>query len=104
MVKEMRLRYGKMISNREQLEKLHVITLRETSARIPNWSSPGQPFDLHYVTGPLVYDIMGQVMFDRPWLATEVGQKVYKAHKFLIMVNNSKYIYLYLRCCCCTFF
>lgn len=92
IVKKMRSRYGTMISERSQLDKLHEVSMREFRATLEKWSSPAnapaKSIDLHAALGPLIYDVMGGVMFDAPWLSTEIGQEIYRLHKKLIMEVN----------------
>jgi len=92
MVKDMRNRYGEMIVQRSQLDKLHAITVRNFRAEVDKWvtpsDTPARMVDLHAALGPTLYDIMGQVMFDAPWLATDEGREVYRLHKKLIMEVN----------------
>ena len=93
MVKEMRTRYGTMIVQREQLDKVHAVTCQNFRAEVEKWMTPqdalkASPVDLHAQLGPIIYDIMGRVMFDAPWLTTEEGREVYRLHKKLIMEVN----------------
>jgi len=83
IVKQMRMKYGEKISDRHSLEKVHEVSLRQFRAAVDKWST-GAPFDLFRSLGPEIYDVMGQVMFDSPWLTTEMGREVYKLHKQLI--------------------
>ena len=88
MVKDMRLIYGNMITDRAQLDKLHGLSMKEFRPAIDKWvtasDQPARPVDIFKTLGPYVYDIMGQWLFDAPWLVTDVGQKVYALHKHLI--------------------
>ena len=89
IVKQMRLIYGKMIVERSQLDKVHETTIHEFRTKLERWATrpdAKQPvaLDMFAELGPAIYDIMGQVMFNGPWLATERGQRVYKLHKYLI--------------------
>jgi len=88
IVKEMRLRYGKMITARSQLDKLNEVTQRETAAAVQKWLTPagqaGRPVDIFEQLGPLIYDVMGQVMFHRPWLSSPEGREIYALHVYLI--------------------
>jgi len=91
LVKDMRLRYGTMITQRSQLEKVHAVSTGLFKSETEDWikaSSSGQSVDLFSKLGPAIYDIMGQVMFDAPWLSTETGREVYRLHKKLIVEVN----------------
>jgi cytochrome P450 len=96
-VKEMRLIYGTMITAPSQLSKLHDVSMNKFKYEIEQWSTPAnQPaksIDAFAVLGPAIYDVMGQVMFDAPWLTTELGRKIYKLHKYLIENVNRWVLY-----------
>lgn len=83
IVKQMRMKYGEKISSRASLDKVHEVSLRQFRTTIDRWAT-GQPMDLFALLGPEIYDVMGQVMFDSPWLSSETGREVYKLHKYLI--------------------
>lgn len=92
LVKDMRMRYGEMITQSSQLSKVHEKSVALFRTEIDKWvnmsSSPGASVDLFAQLGPAIYDIMGQVMFDAPWLSTEEGREVYRLHKKLIVEVN----------------
>ena len=92
IVKEMRMRYGEMITQRSQLDKVHAKTTRNFRADVERWTTAAgaaaRPVDLFAVLGPAIYDIMGEVMFDAPWMSTEEGREVYRLHKKLIVEVN----------------
>ena len=88
MVKDMRMRYTEMVAQRSQIEKLHLKSMQVFKAETDRWvsacSSPGSTVDVFEKLGPGIYDVMGSVLFDAPWLDTEEGREVYRLHKKLI--------------------
>ncbi|KAH9261452.1 hypothetical protein BASA81_000096 [Batrachochytrium salamandrivorans] len=90
IVKEMRLRYGQMVAQRTQLDKLNEVCYLHFNSCLMSWTSQSgaKAVDVYAVLGPIVYDLMGTVLFDAPWLATEEGREIYRLHKKLIMEAN----------------
>lgn len=92
MIKDMRTRYGEMVAQRAQWDKLHEKTVQMFRGEVEKWISPAgsppSPVPMHGVLGPCIYDIMGGVLFDAPWLSTEEGREVYRLHKKLILEVN----------------
>lgn len=92
LVKDMRLRYNQMISQRSQLDKLHSKSMTLFRSEIERWLTPSDAppklVDLHAVLGPAIYDVMGETLFDAPWLTTDEGREVYSLHKKLIRDTN----------------
>jgi len=87
MVKKMRIRYGSMISNVKQLHKLHQVTFNTFEPAIEKWGDK-HSVDVFQEIGPLLYDVMGSVLFDTKWSETKDGPTIYRLHKFLIQDSN----------------
>uniref|UniRef100_A0A7S2W929 Cytochrome P450 n=1 Tax=Mucochytrium quahogii TaxID=96639 RepID=A0A7S2W929_9STRA len=87
MVKKMRLRYGKMISAVSQLRKVHDVTRERFVNVMKAWGDAG-PVDLFKEMGPVLYDVMGTVIFNIPWSETKEGPEIYRLHKYLIENAN----------------
>lgn len=83
MIKKLRLRYGKMVNGRDTLESVHTTSIEMLSKRTRHWAE-GKPVDLHGELGPLIYDIMGKVLFGGSWSQHESGQTIRKLHVYLI--------------------
>lgn len=86
IAKETRLAYGMMITDRSQLEKVHMLTRSKFSHVIKHWKK--RPVNVFKELGPILYDIMGQALFDIPWSETEIGPQIYELHKYLIQNSN----------------
>lgn len=86
--KEMRLRYGQMVQRREQLEAVDQVAQKRFKALfddITARSANGKvAVDFNEDLVLTIYDIMGEVIFDGPWLATKVGRECYDLHRGLI--------------------
>ncbi|KAH9256005.1 hypothetical protein BASA81_005781 [Batrachochytrium salamandrivorans] len=89
IIKELRLRYGAMVAQRSQIDKLHAISFQKFRAAVDVWTAePSQQVDAFAVVAPAIYDIMGTVLFNAPWLDNEDGREGYKLHKKLILEVN----------------
>jgi len=82
MVKQLRLRYGKMVSTRLALESVHQVSIDHFARHITKWDS--KPVNLFAELGPLIYDIMGQVLFGDVWTETDHRVKIREHHTYLI--------------------
>lgn len=91
--KRLRLRYGEMVTQRAQLDKVHEQTIISFSAETEKWNAMPGSMDLHAHLGPIIYDIMGSVLFAQPWISTEAGREVYRLHKKLIEGSNRWVLY-----------
>eukprot|EP00515_Schizochytrium_aggregatum_P013504 CAMPEP_0202092910 /NCGR_PEP_ID=MMETSP0964-20121228/48272_1 /ASSEMBLY_ACC=CAM_ASM_000500 /TAXON_ID=4773 /ORGANISM="Schizochytrium aggregatum, Strain ATCC28209" /LENGTH=536 /DNA_ID=CAMNT_0048661155 /DNA_START=57 /DNA_END=1670 /DNA_ORIENTATION=+ len=91
MVKQLRLRYGRMISNVDQLRKVNEVSFREFGDLHRTWSIERRPdgLDVHFAVGPYIYDIMGQVLFGGSWTTSDIGQRIMANHKYLIKWINT---------------
>ena len=87
MVKKLRLRYGKMVSTKEALLKVHDATIEHFESAIAEWGGD-VPVNVHAKLGPILYDIMGEVLFGSAWSSTEEGPRMMKLHLYLIHECN----------------
>jgi len=88
LVKKMRMRYGRMISNTSVLEKLNDATYREFGRLADKWSKQEEA-NVHKDLGPVIYDVMGNVLFGGRWSTTDIGQRIYKCHLHLINYTDT---------------
>ena len=65
----MRLTYGKMITNRDQLELLHINTEKKFSELFKSWPQKKE-VNIFAEIAPAIYDVMGSTMFKREWMDT----------------------------------
>mmetsp|Transcript_28986 Transcript_28986/g.46759 ORF Transcript_28986/g.46759 Transcript_28986/m.46759 type:complete len:553 (+) Transcript_28986:231-1889(+) len=92
MVKQMRLRYGKMVSNLDQLRRLNEVSFDEFAALTSTWGHEGAGVNVHKLIGKFIYDVMGKVMFGGSWSTTDIGQRIYEKHMYLIK-NTNKWMF-----------
>jgi cytochrome P450 len=92
MVKKLRLRYGKMISNVEQLRKLNDISFTEFGKLVSGWGAQPGGVEIHAQLGPVIYDIMGQTLFGGSWSTSDAGKSIMEHHKYLIK-NTNKWMF-----------
>jgi len=82
LVKQMRLRYNKMVSTPEALESIHKISALRFTNAADKWDRG--PIDLFEELSHLVYDIMGEALFGSSWLSSSEGREIYRNHTYLI--------------------
>ena len=68
-VKTMRLIYGKLITNRDQLELLHFNTEKQFTKVFATWPQKKE-VNIFTEIAPAIYDVMGSTMFKREWMNT----------------------------------
>ncbi|CAK9109524.1 Cytochrome P450 4e3 (CYPIVE3), partial [Durusdinium trenchii] len=86
LAKQMRLRYGKMISNVEQLDKLNQATYRMFGELFSKWKAQQDDIDLHADVGPYIYKVMLKVLFNAD--KGEIQDRIYELHKHLIKYTD----------------
>eukprot|EP01062_Namystynia_karyoxenos_P061005 TRINITY_DN5285_c0_g1_i1.p1 TRINITY_DN5285_c0_g1~~TRINITY_DN5285_c0_g1_i1.p1 ORF type:complete len:476 (+),score=206.31 TRINITY_DN5285_c0_g1_i1:88-1428(+) len=85
-IKQLRLRIGRMLQETSTKHLMHQTAFSAFSAACQGWLSAETP--LHAAASPVVYDIMGKVMFGSAWSDTEVGPKIKETHLYLIDQSN----------------
>jgi len=91
MVKQMRLRYGKMVTNLDQLAKLNQVTYDHFGKMTESWGEEPE-VNLHGFLGPAIYDVMGRVLFGGSWTEHGAGKTIYDLHVHLIQ-NVDKFMF-----------
>ena len=87
VVKQLRLKYNRMVSNQEALRKVTLVAQDMFQSRGHDWLDE-KGVDIHKMTGPLIYDIMGRVLFGGEWSKSEIGKEIRKNHVYLIENSN----------------
>jgi len=85
VVKQLRLKYNRMVSNQDALRKVTRVAQEMFEKR--DWLDK-KGVDIHSMTGPLIYDIMGRVLFGGEWSKSEIGKEIRKNHVYLIENSN----------------
>lgn len=81
--KKLREVLSSAVHARVNIEKMSQVTFREFSSASAVWGDAGA-FELIPVLKGLVYDNLGSVFFNRPWLGTKDGDEVFTKHLYLI--------------------
>jgi cytochrome P450 len=82
--KELRTRHGHIVQQREQLERVHEVARDFMRNSLSNWTGSERKVDYYEELGEMIYNVMGEVVFDGPWLHTVKGQECYKIHRNLL--------------------
>jgi len=86
MVKELRQRYFKVVATPEEVRAMHDDAISTLLRESKNWHRG--PVDAHAEFGPMIYDVVGRVLFKRAWSTHETGVKIRRAHLYLIKNVN----------------
>jgi cytochrome P450 len=83
MIKNLRMRYGAMVNDKQTLQLVHDVTLKLVDERFRGWSS-ASTVDLHDALDTVIYDIMGQSVFGGTWSDGSRGKAIRAEHLYLI--------------------
>lgn len=83
MIKNLRMRYGGMVNDKQTLQMVHDVSMALIEQRGCDWADH-KTLDLHARLDTIIYDIQGQVIFGGNWSTTDVGQAIRKEHLYLI--------------------
>jgi cytochrome P450 len=83
MIKNLRMRYGSMVNDKEVLKAVHEVTQKLFEERCTGWGDQ-KSVDLHAQMDTLIYDISGETIFGSRWTEAEKGKAIRKEHLFLI--------------------
>lgn len=86
MVQKLRSAYREMLTGSHHLGRVHQVSSEVFEAGIAGWS--GHSVEIHRALSALVYDVTGRVIFQRPWLGTPEGDRIYEIHRELIRTVN----------------
>lgn len=76
------------------MKRLAAVTFEEVRKSADEWSTMKDGVDAFEATGPLVYNILGRTVFNRRWLDSPEGAKIFELHSHLIETVNT-YLLLY---------
>lgn len=91
---QMRRSYQKIVNDPAVLAKLHQTAWDSMQKEIANWDNGrGKDVNAHGQFEPMVYDIVGQVLFGATWSQSDVGKRIMKNHLFCVH-NVMKWAFL----------
>lgn len=83
-VKQLRLRYGKMVNGQETQRRVHAATLQMLRETAADWGEAGGPVDVYEAFKVALYDVMGSVLFGQAWSDHAKGGTIFRLHRQLI--------------------
>lgn len=83
-VKQLRLRYGKMVNGPVAGRAVHAEVLRFFDRKVTSDWGSGQAVDVFDELRTILYDVMGMAVFGGVWMADDNGREIFRLHRYLI--------------------